>query len=564
MMGKLLRKAVVVILSAVIISLMCPLNVLAGGDITQSSSSVSLEKDYSGTLSDSNVSDWYKFTIPGAGRVTIDTKADDSIVFFSLFYGPNAENQIYYSNPVWNEYTQVYNMSFTYDLTGGTYYFLATNEGHGVVDYEFNVHFSDFAESNSETYDKNNDSFGTASRIYLNTSYSSCVVYNDELDYFKFVVPVDTTISINAYAYVNSLNYYLYDSNYNSLAYQSSPTSGSGSKVIKRDLKKGTYYFVVRGSGNYYGKCIFAIMASGLPDLSITKQPSDYQGGIGELAVFNVEAQGTGLKYQWQTYNNGKWVNSSLPGYNTSQLYVDVIKSRDGYQFRCLITDSYEQSITSNLVSLELDTIYILKQPKDCTASVGNTADFNIVAEGKNVGIIYQWQTNSSGSWVDSSLPGANTATLSVPVTASRNGYKFRCLMTASDYSFSTSSYEVTLTVNNQLSIISQPKDYVGTVGSTAKYTVVAQGNGLKYQWQTYRNGKWVDSSLPGYNTATLSVPVITSRNGYKFQCVVTDSNNKTVTSNPATLKIVAPTPLSITAHPKNYSGPVGSTATFT
>ena len=406
MIGKLLKKAIVVVLSAVIISLMCPLNVLAGGDISQTSTSISLEKDYSGTLSDSNVSDWYKFTIPGAGRVTIDTKADDSIVFFSLFYGSNAENQIYYSNPVWNEYTQVYNMSFTYDLTGGTYYFLATNEGHGVVDYEFNVHFSDFAESNSETYDKN----------------------NDELDYFKFVVPVDTTISINAYAYVNSLNYYLYDSNYNSLAYQSSSTSGSGSNVIKHDLKKGTYYFVVRGSGNYYGKCIFAIMANNLPDLSITEQPSDIQAGIGEYVSFKVKAQGTGLNYQWQTRTNGVWVNSSFPGDDTDTIEFQMKEALDGTQYRCLITDSYQQSVTSNIVYLDLDPIYITSQPENYTGTVGSTAKYTIKAKAKGVGIKYQWQMYSSGKWVDSTYTGAKSATLSVPVTSDINGAKFRCL----------------------------------------------------------------------------------------------------------------------------------------
>ena len=138
-------------------------------------------------------------------------------------------------------------------------------------------------------------------------------------------------------------------------------------------------------------------------------------------------------------------------------------------------------------------------------------------------------------------MPGYNTATLSVPVTASRNGYKFQCVITDSGNKTVTSK-PATLKItaaDTQLAITANPKNYSGPVGSTAKFKVVAQGTGLKYQWQTYKNGKWVNSSLPGYNTAVLSVPVIPSRNGYKFRCVVTDSKNDSLNSKSVTLKVV-------------------------
>ena len=64
--------------------------------------------------------------------------------------------------------------------------------------------------------------------------------------------------------------------------------------------------------------------------ISIVTQPKDYSGPAGSTATFKVKAQGTGLKYQWQTYKDGKWVNSTLPGSNTATLSVDVKKARDG------------------------------------------------------------------------------------------------------------------------------------------------------------------------------------------------------------------------------------------
>ena len=47
---------------------------------------------------------------------------------------------------------------------------------------------------------------------------------------------------------------------------------------------------------------------------SITTQPSDYTGYVGEKATFSVTAQGIGLTYQWQCYSNGAWINSGVTG----------------------------------------------------------------------------------------------------------------------------------------------------------------------------------------------------------------------------------------------------------
>ena len=296
--------------------------------------------------------------------------------------------------------------------------------------------------------------------------------------------------------------------------------------------------------------------------LKITAQPVDYTGIIGSTAVYKVTAQGTGLKYQWQTYSNGKWSNSSLPGYNTTSLSVPVIASRNGYIFRCVVKDSNNQSVITNVALLKITSIMISSQPKDYSGTVGSTAKFSIIAQG--TGLKYQWQTYNNGKWTNSSLPGYNTATLSVPVIASRNGYKFRCVVTdSSNKTVTSNAATLSVTAYTAVSILTQPKDYTSSAGNTATFKVVAQGSGLKYQWQTYSNGKWVNSSLPGYNTATLSVPVISSRNGYKFRCVVTDSGNKTATSGTATLRVVAPGELAIVSQPDNVMGSVGATAKF-
>jgi hypothetical protein len=87
------------------------------------------------------------------------------------------------------------------------------------------------------------------------------------------------------------------------------------------------------------------------------------------------------------------------------------------------------------------------------------------------------------------------------------------------------------------LAITSHPKSVTVPAGSTAEFSVTATGTGLTYQWQYSKNGTtWTKTtSLTGYNTATLSVPVKSSYNGLMFRCAVT-SNGTTKYSDGALL----------------------------
>lgn len=92
----------------------------------------------------------------------------------------------------------------------------------------------------------------------------------------------------------------------------------------------------------------------------ILEQPEDNSGAIGDLVPFSVTAIGTGLTYQWQwSQNSGvNWVNSSSAtvGYNTDTLQVSVTRQRNGYQYRCIVTDGNGNSTTSSVATLTANT----------------------------------------------------------------------------------------------------------------------------------------------------------------------------------------------------------------
>lgn len=312
-----------------------------------------------------------------------------------------------------------------------------------------------------------------------------------------------------------------------------------------------------------YGNSVTSSAATltALPPISITSQPKDYSGMAGDKATFTVVATGTNLTYQWQTNKNGTWADSSLTGAKTSSLSIDLTAARNGYKFRCIIKDSKGNTLTSNVATLTVTQgVAITKDPENAAGPVNGKATFKVVASGE--GLKYQWQVNKGNGWADSSMTGSKTDTLSVDITAARNGYKFRCVVKSSNGAVTLTSKEATLTVVQSLSITKEPANFSGAAGSRALFTVAADGNGLKYQWQVNKGNGWANSSMTGSKTDTLTVDITAARNGYKFRCVVTDSTGNTVTSKDATLTVSAS--LTITQDPENFTGTVGSVAKYT
>ncbi len=176
------------------------------------------------------------------------------------------------------------------------------------------------------------------------------------------------------------------------------------------------------------------------PKIEITSQPADVTAEIGTDATFTVAAtsvNGLALSYQWQYQNVGSsnWKNSSQTGSRTTTLTVPVTEARNGQKYRCVITDENGNTLTSDAATLTATEatpkITITTQPADFTGEVGMDATFTVVAEG-NGELTYQWQYQNVGSsnWKNSSQAGNKTATLTVPITAARDGQKYRCVIT--------------------------------------------------------------------------------------------------------------------------------------
>ncbi|MCR5306809.1 MAG: leucine-rich repeat protein [Oscillospiraceae bacterium] len=179
----------------------------------------------------------------------------------------------------------------------------------------------------------------------------------------------------------------------------------------------------------------------------ILAKPKNAGAAVGDTAKFQVSAKGTGLTYQWQYYNpsQSRWINSTMTGAKTANLSVPATVARNGQKYRCIIKNKFGNAVTTAGVLLKV-TAKITAHPKSVTASVGETAKFSVTATG--TGLVYQWQyyNTARGKWVNSTMQGAKTANLSVPVTAARNGQKYKCVIKNSLGNY-VNSQTATLTV---------------------------------------------------------------------------------------------------------------------
>ena len=305
---------------------------------------------------------------------------------------------------------------------------------------------------------------------------------------------------------------------------------------------------------------------------TITTQPKSVSVAAGSTVTMSVKASGTGLKYQWQYGTDGgsTWTNNTSTGYNKSSMSFTAKAAFSGRKYRCIVSNSVG-SVTSAAATLTVtaDTAKptITTQPKNITTEAGTTVTFTIAASGEDLSYQWQYRTGSSGSWAYSTAASGKTKAYEVSATSGKNGWQYRCQVSNAGGTVYSNAVTLTVTTPTKPTITKQPASVTADEGTSAKFSVTASGSGLSYKWQFYSVvlPEWRDienSEFTGYKTATLTVPVIAERDGYKFRCIVSNSAGS-VTSGEATLTMTPVTTPTISKQPVSVATTIGSTATF-
>ena len=303
--------------------------------------------------------------------------------------------------------------------------------------------------------------------------------------------------------------------------------------------------------------------------LQITQQASDYAGAVGDTAVFTVVAEGKELQYQWFYYDAAasSWLRSSVSGFNTPTLQPTLYTHRDGYQYKCVVTDLYGNSVTSDAVTMTVKTseVTITQQP----ASVENAAlnqlyHFTVAAEGENLTYLWEYSTDNGTTWEQSWNDGYNTTSLSVRMYSYRDGYQYRCVVTSGQKTVVVTEAATLNLQKASAEIVTQPVNVTVVSDATATFTVEATGMDLTYAWyrSNDKGATWTQTYLSGYDTNTLSFTAIANR-AAMYMCKITDGSGFSVWSNPVKLQILTGA-LQILTQPESVTCAAGETAIFT
>ena len=167
--------------------------------------------------------------------------------------------------------------------------------------------------------------------------------------------------------------------------------------------------------------------------VSITEQPVDFVGLVGDVATYSVGATGDGLTYQWyyKSPSSTSFTKSGSASGKTDTYTITLTSKHEGYQYYCVVTDAYGNSAISEVATTHLGAaVKITGQPSDYTGSVGDVARFNVKATGD--GLTYQWYYNKPGAtyFYKCTSTSGTTDTYGITLNSKHDGYRYYCVVT--------------------------------------------------------------------------------------------------------------------------------------
>jgi hypothetical protein len=258
-----------------------------------------------------------------------------------------------------------------------------------------------------------------------------------------------------------------------------------------------------------------------------------------------------------ETLGGDQWYNSDT----TAQTTTDATLAAAVYGAASPSYSAIAATAGHMFVPVDFEyTVFVSVQVSPTTAilfasQTPQTQQFAATVTGSNPAVTWTIAPSSVGSISSSGLytaPGTISSQQTVTVTAT----------SVADTTKSASA-AVTLNPPAPPAITQQPQTATVAVGQTATFTVTAVGTGLSYQWQSMPASANTFGNISGAMSSSYTTPAVTlTNNGAQFQCVVTNTQGS-VTSNPATLAVIAPgsafvTSTTLVTLRNNFSGWVG------
>jgi hypothetical protein len=296
----------------------------------------------------------------------------------------------------------------------------------------------------------------------------------------------------------------------------------------------GTYSVVVSGvCGNAVTNSATLTVNA---NVAIATPPSNTTNCPGTTASFSVSATGTSLSYQWYKGISG------LNGETNHTLTLNNVSGADAGAYSVTVSGVCGEPISANALLVVNENIVVTTPPSDATNCPGTTASFSVGATG--TGLVYQWY---KGETVLSETN--STLTLNNVSAADAGAYS----VVVSGVCGNAVTNNATLTVNENLVIVTAPSSSTNCPGTTASFSVSATGTGLIYQW-------YKGETMLSETSSNLTLNSVSSADEGSYSVVVIGTCGNAVT-NSATLTVNQSTSVGSLA---NVTKNIGQSVTFT
>ena len=292
---------------------------------------------------------------------------------------------------------------------------------------------------------------------------------------------------------------------------------------------------------------------------AILRQPANQTVREGCSVTLSLEAEGSGLGYQWYFKKAGQTEWSVWSGHTRTSETVTPNETWDGIQLYCKLTDANGNSVNSSAAKITvLMKLAITKQPADQTVQEGGSVTLSVAARGN--GLKYQWYYKKADQTKWTLWNGRTHASETVTPNDTWDGIRLYCKVTDQNGE-SLNSTAVKITVLMKLAITEQPVSQSVPEGGSVTLSVKAKGNGLKYQWYFKKAGQTEWSVWSGRTNASETVTPNDTWDGIQLRCKVTDQNGETVTSSAAKISLILK--LAITKQPVDQTVQEGGSVTL-
>ena len=326
-------------------------------------------------------------------------------------------------------------------------------------------------------------------------------------------------------------------------------------------------------------------------ELAVVIQPEDISSLENREVMCEIYAVGYLPTYKWQFRKSDDDEWTDFENGNSHALNFTCTLDYDGMQIRCVISDATGNQIQSDIIEVELilpklenvlydnytmsdlvlgiDGIYRTPDGRTVYIAVNNVQDGGVssLLNGKT---LYYYVNMYGSECFDLSCWDELLALMDEKgyVVLTEKSLSYLVTTTTGNPAWGETEAEIPyyLFYDREVAttqITQQPSDYVGMVGETATFTVIAEGNNLSYQWYYYDTASSAWKKASNGTTATLEVEFKDYRNNQQYRCEITDADGNTVTTDIVKL-IAKEVELAITSQPDSYVGSVNDDVTFT